>query len=646
MYKRICILFVLFATLAQAQVVQRNILSKQYPIKNFEQFLVPKSSYHPYPKTIEEWKKLVPDSILKIVVKNGESFLNFKFEPIPGSIAMEFTRTGDRQKQETISFKKRGALFSLILAESIENKNRFTEAIFNGVWSICEESFWGAAAHIGGTGLPDPTNPVVELFSAETASVLALTDYFVGEKLDKINPQIRRRIYFETNRRLLDPMLTIGGSYKWMSKTEPVNNWNPWIISNWITAILLLENDEKKRTLMAHNAMEGLDAYINGLGEEGGCDEGPSYWFAAGASVYDCLEIFAGASNNKVKIFEEPLIKKMGGYIYKMHIGKNYFVNFSDADPTVAADGIMLYRFGKAINDQQMIGFGQWAFKNYPPSFSNLPTNTFSCARRIQNLMSLQQMNTSPLPYVAPTAAWISDIQVLTARTNDGLFLATHGGHNAESHNHNDVGDFIVYGNDEPIIIDAGRGNYTARTFSSHRYELWFTQSNYHNLPLVNNYGQSAGREFEATNVQAVVNEKEASLSSNISAAYPKEAGIEKWNRLVKLDRLKNSISITDDYAIKELRIPIQQIFMTVCQVDISEAGKIKLTTPSNQQYIIHYTPGIWSVGIEQPSTEGAEYSSFKTKWNNLPVQRIVCIKRGLATKGSHEFSITADKKN
>jgi len=328
-----------------------------------------------------------------------------------------------------------------------------------------------------------------------------------------------------------------------------------------------------------------------------------------------------------------------------MHIGKNYFVNFSDADPTVVADGIMLYRFGKAINDQQMVGFGQWTFKNYPPSFSSLPTNTFSCPRRIQNLMSIQQMNTSAAPYVPPTGAWINDIQVLTARTNEGLFLATHGGHNAESHNHNDVGDFIVYANDEPIIIDAGRGNYTARTFSSHRYELWFTQSNFHNLPLVNNYGQSAGREFEAMNVHTIVNDKEASLFSNIAAAYPKEAGIEKWNRLVKLDRTKNTVTITDDYSMKELRIPIQQIFMTVCKVDISEAGKIKLTTPTNQEYVIQYTPNMWSIGIEQPSTEGAEYSSFKTKWNNLPVQRIICIKTGLAAKGNHQFSILSNKK-
>ena len=78
MHKRISIIFLLLATMVQAQVIQRNLLSKQYPINNFEQFLVPKTSYHPYPKSVEEWKKSVPDSILKVVVKNGESFLNFK----------------------------------------------------------------------------------------------------------------------------------------------------------------------------------------------------------------------------------------------------------------------------------------------------------------------------------------------------------------------------------------------------------------------------------------------------------------------------------------------------------------------------------------------------------------------------------------
>jgi hypothetical protein len=43
---------------------------------------------------------------------------------------------------------------------------------------------------------------------------------------------------------------------------------------------------------MLYGAMIGLDSYLNSLGEDGGCDEGPSYWFAAGGSVFDCLELF------------------------------------------------------------------------------------------------------------------------------------------------------------------------------------------------------------------------------------------------------------------------------------------------------------------------------------------------------------------
>ena len=93
---------------------------------------------------------------------------------------MDFVRSGDRERHSDISFDKRNVLMQLLLAESVEDKGRFTEAILNGVWSICEESYWGVPAHIRGTGLPDVENPVVDLFTAETASLLAMADYFAG----------------------------------------------------------------------------------------------------------------------------------------------------------------------------------------------------------------------------------------------------------------------------------------------------------------------------------------------------------------------------------------------------------------------------------------------------------------------------------
>ena len=634
------LLFVLGFSEIRAQVTPRNLLAQKYSVEQVKQALLSRNQYHPYPTTPDEWRKAVPDSILKAVIKAGEASLDYTFQPVSATVSLDFVRSGDRERHRGVSYTKRYALTDLMLAESMEGKGRFTEAVLNGVWSICEESFWGVPAHIRETGLPDVENPVVELFSAETASLLGLVDYFLGDQLDAINPLVRKRIYYETNRRIFEPLLTDSDGYSWMSKTRSVNNWNPWIMSNWMSATLMLEKDETRRARMIHEAMLGLDLYLNGLGEDGGCDEGPSYWTAAGASVYDCLELLSNASQQKIQIYDLPLIQKMASYFYKVHIDGHYFVNFSDADPTLRPDGLLLYRFGKAIHDPIMTGMGQWAFAKFPER--TLEIHGHHRPRSLENLLTIKNMSASASAYVPVRDAWISDIQVMTARADNGFFVATHGGHNAESHNHNDVGDFLLYANGEPVIIDAGRGNYTARTFSPQRYELWFTQSQHHNLPIINGLGQSAGRQAEATNVTNTTTEKEAALSMDISKAYPAEAGISKWNRKVALNRQKNRLEITDTYLMQQKPSSIQQVFMTICEVDVSTPGKVVLTTPTQKSYVIRYDPKQWTVATEYPSTEGMEYSSFKTKWDSHPVQRILLTNTSLQPKGQFQFTVAA----
>ena len=630
-------LSLVFIHLSFAQVVQRNILANKYNLLAVQQSLVPKNQWKPYPLTPEEWRKKLPDSIFNKLIKTGETTLKYKFEPISASTSLDFVRSGDRQQHGNLSYGKRNALMNLVLAESLENQGRFTEAIMNGVWSICEESYWGVPAHISSTGLPDVENPVVDLFAAETAAVLALTDYFVGEKLDKINRLLRSRIYYETKQRIFTPMAKNGDKYGWMSQTRPVNNWNPWIMSNWITAILLLEKDEKQRAEMLHHSMRGLDRYLNSLGDDGGCDEGPSYWFAAGASVYDCLELYTSATNNKVDIYREPLIQKMASYVYKTHIAENYFVNFADADPKLTPDGLMLYRFGKAINDPTMIQFGQWAFSKFPAASTAVPG--YHRPRKLNNILTIVQLANNNFNYTPSSDAWFSDIQVMTSRSTNGVYLATHGGHNAESHNHNDVGDFIIYLDGKPMIVDAGRGNYTARTFSSKRYELWFTQSEYHNLPIINGFGQKAGLEFTAKNVNRVSNAKESMLTMDIASAYPAEAGIQSWNRMVKQKKSNGDVEIIDEYLLKQKPNNLQQVFMTICNVDVSEAGKI-VFSDQGQVLTLQYDAKKWTASTDLPSTEGMEYSSFKTKWDSKPVRRVLLTHKAPEAKGKLEYTI------
>ena len=630
----------LITTLSIAQIKQRNLLGTNYPLETVREWLVPISAYKPYPRTPEAWQQALPDSTRIQLIKAGEQALTKEFMPISASLTMEYVRNGDRNNYQKVSFGKRIQLMDLVLAESIEGKGRFVDAIMNGVWSICEESFWGVPAHLGiqkaKNGLPDVEDRIVDLFAAETAAVLALTDYLMGEQLDKVSPLIRQRIYYETDQRIFRP-ISHSERYSYLKPNTKVNNWNPWIMANWLTATLLLERDEKRRADMVYHAMAGLDLYLNGLGDEGGCDEGPSYWFVAGACVFDALELLHSATQGKVNVYKEPLIRNMASYIYKMHIDQNYFVDFADADPTLTPDGLMLYRFGKAIGDNTLVSFGKWATDTFRAH--KLP-NSFNRQRQMQNLLTMKEAASQPAtPYTGVKDAWFPDVQVMTARTSKGLYLAAHGGHNGESHNHNDVGDFILYANGQPVIIDVGRGTYTAKTFSARRYDIWYNQSEYHNLPIIDGKGQPAGKEQEARQVNYQATGKASVLKMDLAKAYPKEAGVDSWNRTIRLNRSKEQVEIVDEYKLKQVPGSLQQSFITICQTDTEKPGHIVFTTTEGTRVQLHYDATLWQVKVETIPLATPEDESLNIKWAGKPLQRVLLTHKIPASNGQAAFT-------
>ena len=114
---------------------------------------------------------------------------------------------------------------------------------------------------------------------------------------------------------------------------------------------------------------------------------------------------------------------------------------------------------------------------------------------------------------------YFSSTQVMAARERDGadgLFLAAKGGHNAESHNHNDVGSFIVYKDAEPFFIDPAHEAYCAKTFSDQRYEIWNNQSCFHNTPTIGGKDQPAGFDYGASCVSYEAKEDETRFSLDI----------------------------------------------------------------------------------------------------------------------------------
>ncbi|HRW09435.1 MAG TPA: heparinase II/III family protein [Caldilineaceae bacterium] len=645
------------------------MLSQRYSREQLHSLLLPPKDWWPYP-TIRDrapWEAL-PAILRRHAIAEAEATIGDAWPALPATLFLQFARNGNRRNYEIPHFERRGRLNDLVIAECIENQGRFLDEVVNGIWAICEESFWGVPAHIGaqasGKGLPDPKEVIVDLFVAETAALLAWTDYLLGVRLDDVAPMVRWRIADEIQTRLITPCLE-RDDYNWMGflprpDGRPVNNWNPWICSNWLASVLLLEKDRQRREQSVYKILRALDNFIDPYPSDGGCDEGPSYWGRAGASLFDNLELLYSASNGQIDVYHESLIQEIGRFIHRVQIADDYYINFADAPALVYPDAMLVYRYGLRIDDVAMMQLGVWLAarqeiqsggsdeqaerKSGTYKKRNVPT---SMGRRLPALFSLNTLPPEPATPPLPRDVYLDAIEVMVARdhlgSTAGFFVAAKGGHNAESHNHNDIGNFIVYIDGKPLIVDAGVETYTAKTFSAQRYEIWTMQSAYHSLlPTIDGVQQLPGRPYQATNVIYEANDQQVTFALDIDAAYPDEAQIDQWRRTVTFHRGK-AVVITDDYALAEAPGEITLSIVTPAAVDLRNSGEILFVErPILGERVaatgkLHYDSGLFTVTTETiPITD----ERLGGTWGDL-LTRVIFRANQPPSRGEWQFRIT-----
>lgn len=558
------------------------MLAERYGGPDLINLLVPQSAYHPFPTADERkaWESL-PAELRQAAVSKAEDYLDYAWPSLPATLYLDFARTGNRVRYERPFFARRSALASLVIAECVDAKGRFLDDIANGIWALCEESSWVLpSCNWDGSSLADLARPAIDLFAGETGGLLAWTHYLLQARLDAVEPLIAERIRREVSLRLLDPFLD-RNDFFWMGivRKDRLNNWSPWCSSNVLACSLLLEPDAKRRTQTVRKAMEILDRFLAGYRSDGGCEEGPSYWGVAGASLFDCLELLRAASGGTIDVYSEALIQEIGRYIYRVQMSGDHFANFADAQASVHLPAALVYRYGQRIDDPRVMALGSSAYHRASGPRALLAG---SLLRVLPNLFDTKGID-SPATPPYPGDVWLSDLQVMVAREQEGsdrgFCLAAKGGSNGEnSHNHNDVGHFIVYCDGTPILVDPGVETYTRQTFDAKRYELWTMQSAYHNLPTVNGVLQQPGEGFRATDVCYRRDDEGAEFSLDIAEAYPPTSGIRSWRRNLRLRRgPAPAVEVTDEFALSAPTADIALSLMTPCEPSVDGPGTISL---------------------------------------------------------------------
>ena len=195
-------------------------------------------------------------------------------------------------RQERPHFSRRNALVNLLLGELCEYKGRFIPDIVDGLFLICEETYWGVSAHypipIKTDKLPDAQNCYIDLFAAETAATVALCYYLLYDELYDYCPDILLRVEYEMKRRILDPYLA-HTDFWWMGNYHMVNNWNPWVISNMLTAFLLMENNPTRKYKAIRKMIYEINNIYTVYPDDGGCDEGVNYWSVSAGTLFEFI---------------------------------------------------------------------------------------------------------------------------------------------------------------------------------------------------------------------------------------------------------------------------------------------------------------------------------------------------------------------
>ena len=485
------------------------------------------------------------------LLKEAEQILLAPVPELTLSDYRQFTKSGNRTLFEKKYFDRRKKLGTLVLAEMIEKKDRFTDAILQYLYSICEETTWCLPAHNTYERdkiqheYPDASRPVLDLFACETGATVSTVLYLMGERFDERSENIRNTIMKNLDERIKVPYLT--EHFWWMGKDgEPMNNWTIWCTQNILITFFLGDFSKEERESAFSKALKSMDYFLGAYGEDGCCDEGAQYYRHAALCLYQSMNLLNEVTGDHFKKLNgENKIRNMASYIYKVHVDDAYYINFSDCSPMAGRAGVREYLFADACGLDALKAF---ASEDAKKESEDALSDSSAFYDRVQTYLRRPELLNYKETSSPSDDTFFPSVGLFIARSRS-FVLAVKAGDNDDSHNHNDTGSITVYKHGKPLLIDVGVESYTKKTFSPRRYEIWTMQSGFHNIMTFNGCEQKNGPEYRASKVSHGLEKTRSSISMELHEAYDEKADLQSYTRSAVLHKEPDErIEILDEF--------------------------------------------------------------------------------------------------
>jgi hypothetical protein len=625
MFKTTLILFILLFINITISLGGQSLLTNECDIETIPKIFVEGHAWVDFPRYEERkyWDSISPEirqeiieqgiisSQIPPVTLTGYDYLLFK----PGD-------SFDLVSQKILSKKTR--LENLMLAEIVEGKGRFIKEICNSVWDFCAMSNWTGPEsqylQTGKLGLPSYDKVVVDELTGEIAGVLSWAYYFFENEFNKIDPNITNWIVSSVRSKFLSPNLQKYDFFWMCYQTKDVSIQTPWISYNWLLSNLLIEKNNEQRKKSVYKALECLDQFYKQIPSDGVCLAGAEIWQYSTGKYFQSLELLEMASVGEIDIYADELLKKMGEFICITHIDDNYFFNYSRCSPRLTLSPSLIYRYGIKVGSDLMQGFSSYIAREIKDKKAPLTGDLFNKLKFIQEYDEIIAYKVKQ-PMLAEY--YLKESQIVVARTkqdsNEGFFFGVKGGFNSMYSNQNDAGNFILYVNGKPLIIDLGEANKSSESINNDvNASFWANQSTWHNLPTINGRMENTGANHRATGFQYSSTENEVTVKMNLAYAYELSAGIEDWSRTYIFDR-KKGLEISDKFILSKIEGETYVSFIALSKPKLKQQGVVAFTIEGND-YEFDYRSDIFSLEINKINSDS---NSLLNDWGS-DIYRII----------------------
>ncbi|MEP0843655.1 MAG: heparinase II/III family protein [Phycisphaerae bacterium] len=494
------------------------------------------------------WTAVAARPHLREVRPRAEELLKEPLQPTDDDLYLDYSRTGVRTRWEELNFRRRERITTLALAECLEDRGRFLPALAEVIESVCAEKTWLMPAHDVGLVNYRGERITIDLGSSNLAWVLATADWLLGDRLDhRLREMIRQKAHeriFEPFKRMLD------GRQRPDNWIRVTGNHNSVTLAGVTGAALALLEPAGERAFFVAAAEQHSRNFLKGFAGDGYCTEGVGYWNYGFGHYLMLAETIAQATGGRIDLLAGDDVRRPALYGSRIEIMNGVYPSFSDCDVDSRADRHLLWYVSRRW------GLGQREFEVGDPQ---VPTQ--SLFETVIFTFPNAASRTRPAPKAwtgLGPRSWFDQAGVLIARPaprrSCRLAVALKGGHNAEHHNHNDVGSYVAVVGRVPILTDPGAEVYTSRTFSTRRYESKATNSYGHPVPVPGGVLQRPGADARGRVVRTDFTDAADTLVLDLRSAYDLPE-LDKLERTFVYSRAESgSLTVIDDVAFKAPR--------------------------------------------------------------------------------------------